>query len=196
MKQNKLFWIIPVVTVALEVLLMFACGVLAGTRNKPEVLKPVSVSSVESELLQSADKIGTSTVFWYTAEEEWMLACVVQAELREGSREQKVLVAEVVLNRVESDRFPNSIEEVLTQKGQFSSIGNYYSTHYEPDEDTLYAVETALGRTDDSAQGALYFYAPRYTDGETASWFENSLTFLFERREIVSGQVYLHRYFK
>ena len=196
MRCNRLIRIFPIILAFLEVFLLLFCGVLVRAENRPELLKPVSVPCEEPERPDLFEKDAADAVPKYTDEEARMLACVVQAELREGSLEQKRLIAEVVLNRVESGMFPDSILGVLTQKGQFSSIGNYYNTRYEPDEDTLSAVAAALGRTDDSAQGALYFYAPRYTGRETASWFENSLTFLFERREVVSGQVYLHRYFK
>lgn len=125
-----------------------------------------------------------------------MLVCVVRAEVQGGSRGHKRLIAEVVLNRVESNLFPDTISGVLTQKGQFPSIFNYYRTRYEPDSDTLLAVKTALERGKDSTGGALYFYAPRYTGENTAFWFEKELIFLFEREEGCFGQVYTHRFFK
>lgn len=53
-----------------------------------------------------------------------MLAQLVQAEAGNQDLKGKRLVADVVLNRVDSDKFPNAIEEVIFQKNhvQFSVI--------------------------------------------------------------------------
>lgn len=48
------------------------------------------------------------------------LAAIIWCEARGESYEGQLAVATVVMNRVESPRFPNTIEEVIAQKGQFS----------------------------------------------------------------------------
>lgn len=53
-----------------------------------------------------------------------MLAQLVEAEAGNQPFEGKCLVVDVILNRVESPDFPDSIEEVIFQKGQFSVITN------------------------------------------------------------------------
>lgn len=50
-----------------------------------------------------------------------LLALVVEAEAGNQSELGKRLVVDVVLNRVDSPDFPDSIEEVITQKNAFSS---------------------------------------------------------------------------
>ena len=48
------------------------------------------------------------------------MAAIIWCEARGESYEGQVAVGTVVMNRVESSRFPNTIEGVITQKGQFS----------------------------------------------------------------------------
>ncbi len=111
---------------------------------------------------------------WYTAEEQEMMGWIIQQEVRGGSLEHKRAVAEVILNRVKSPRFPDTIREVLLAPGQFTSVQNWYNRTYPPDEDTLQAVEDALsGNLKPVTGGAVFFYAPRWTDGATAAWFES-----------------------
>ena len=52
------------------------------------------------------------------------LAQLVEAEAGNQSFEGKCLVVDVVLNRVESDEFPDNIHDVIFQKGQFSVTWN------------------------------------------------------------------------
>ena len=53
-----------------------------------------------------------------------VLAQLIEAEAGNQPFEGKCLVADVVLNRVESPDFPNTISEVIFQEGQFSVIKN------------------------------------------------------------------------
>lgn len=53
-----------------------------------------------------------------------LLAQLVEAEAGNQSFEGKCLVADVILNRVESPDFPDTISEVIFQEGQFSVITN------------------------------------------------------------------------
>lgn len=117
----------------------------------------------------------------FTSEEVTMMEYIIQQEVRGASLKHKRIIANVIVNRVNSDTFPDTIEGVLFQKGQFTSAQNYYNRKYPPDEDTKRAVREVLNRQcDDLSQGALFFYAPRWTGQKTASWFENELDYLFE----------------
>ena len=53
-----------------------------------------------------------------------LLAQLVEAEAGNQDFEGKCLVVDVILNRVESDEFPDTITEVIFQEGQFSVIKN------------------------------------------------------------------------
>lgn len=54
----------------------------------------------------------------------YVLAQLVHAEAGNQSLEGKRLVADVVLNRVHSDDFPDTIEGVIHQNGQFECVSN------------------------------------------------------------------------
>ncbi len=53
-----------------------------------------------------------------------MLAAIIQCEAEGESYKGKVAVGAVVLNRVKSSKFPNTIEGVIKQKGQFSPVAS------------------------------------------------------------------------
>ncbi len=53
-----------------------------------------------------------------------MLAAIIQCEAEGESYKGKVAVGAVVLNRVKSSEFPNTIEKVIKQKGQFSPVAS------------------------------------------------------------------------
>lgn len=53
-----------------------------------------------------------------------MLAAIIQCEAEGESYKGKVAVGAVVLNRVRSKKFPNTIEGVIKQKGQFSPVAS------------------------------------------------------------------------
>jgi spore germination cell wall hydrolase CwlJ-like protein len=56
----------------------------------------------------------------YTKDDLILLACLVHSEAGTQSYEGKLAVANVVLNRVKSSRYPNTINAVIYQGGQFS----------------------------------------------------------------------------
>ena len=87
-----------------------------------------------------------------------ILERIVEAEATGEDIKGKILVANVVMNRVNSKTFPNSIEGVVFQKRQFSPIadGRYYSVTVT--NESKEAVSRAL-QGEDYSQGALYFAA-------------------------------------
>lgn len=106
-----------------------------------------------------------------SAAESELLARLVRAEAKGESYSGKVAVAEVVLNRVQSPLFPNTIEGVIYQSGQFSPVSN--GAIYTPaDAESIQAVNEALSGSN-LTNGALYFYNPRIV---RSSWFESKPT--------------------
>ena len=136
----------------------------------------------------AASKKQTPYMASYSDEE--LLGRLVQHEVGNCSLEHKRLVAQVVINRVRSSKFKqNTIRDVIYAPGQFSGVSNIVKDKYTPDAETRQAVHEVLtGACEDNSQGALYFYAPKWTAKRTANWFETDLTFLFE----IEG----HRFFK
>lgn len=117
------------------------------------------------------------------SEEDYqVLLRIVEAEAGGEDTEGKMLVAGVVLNRVASEDFPDSVKEVVFQRSngtaQFSPV---YSGRYDRvriSEDTVEAVERVLCG-EDLTEGALYFAARKYADTTKMRWFDEHLTYLF-----------------
>lgn len=91
------------------------------------------------------------------------LAQAVYHESRGESPEGQSAVAHVVLNRVESGEFPDSICAVVYQPHQFTNIRQ--TKPNKSSKSWSYAIETSLhamaGLSDDPTNGAKYFYAQR-----------------------------------
>lgn len=71
----------------------------------------------------------------YTEEDLWYMSHTVQAEAGYCEREMQEGVASVIMNRVNSDLFPNSVMECILQPGQYSTA-SYLSTQ-EPTEQVI-----------------------------------------------------------
>ena len=81
---------------------------------------------------------------YFTKEELDLLFHVVQAEVGdEYSFEQKINVAEVIFNRLNHERFPDTLFEILTPD-QFQPISNGNYQNVEVSEDTILACEYAF----------------------------------------------------
>lgn len=108
---------------------------------------------------------------------------IVQAEAGNEDETGKMLVAGVVLNRVENDKFPDTVKEVVMQQEggvyQFSPVANGSYGNVKVTKETIEAVDRVL-EGEDITQGALYFAARKYADPDKMKWFDNSLTKLFE----------------
>jgi len=83
----------------------------------------------------------------------YLLASLIWAEARGEPFEGQVAVGAVVMNRVESPEFPDTVEDVIYQEGQFAKVSDKFSLQ------TLEAAEAALDGCDPTG-GALYFYNP------------------------------------
>lgn len=108
---------------------------------------------------------------------------IVEAEATGEDLKGKMLIANVILNRVADERFPNTIEEVVWQQiggsAQFQPTidGRIYTV--EVTDETIEAVDRVLAG-EDYSQGALYFMARMASQDNSVSWFDNNLTLLFE----------------
>lgn len=60
----------------------------------------------------------------YTASELRYMTSIIYCEARGESYQGKKAVGIVVMNRVRSDKFPNTVKKVIYQSGQFSPVRN------------------------------------------------------------------------
>ena len=124
----------------------------------------------------------TGRIYEVSEEDYDALLRLVEAEASGEDIKGKLLVANVVLNRVKSGAFPDTIKEVIYQRqngrAQFSPVATGKIDRVAVSEETVEAVERALCGEDESA-GALYFVAPAYADAGNHQWFRDNLTLLF-----------------
>ena len=88
-----------------------------------------------------------------------LLAKLVYAEARGETYKGQVAVAAVVLNRVRSSSFPNTISGVIYQTNAFSCVNNG-SINNTPDSSCIRAARDAMNGWDPSG-GCLYYYNPK-----------------------------------
>lgn len=95
-----------------------------------------------------------------------LLAQLIQAEAGNQSLYGKRLVADVVLNRVRSPLFPDTVEEVIFQEGQFSVINNgaFNKAAYNMDDSSYKAVETEWDNLTNTS--ILYFNNSKKVGGD------------------------------
>ncbi|MEG0221651.1 MAG: cell wall hydrolase [Clostridia bacterium] len=94
-----------------------------------------------------------------------ILARVIYAEARGEPYQGKVAVGAVIVNRVKSSRFPNSIADVVYAPGQFCTVRDG-QINLRPSQEAFNAARDAISGIDPS-NGALYFYNPRTS---TSRW--------------------------
>lgn len=92
---------------------------------------------------------------------------VTRAEAGAWSKEGQQNVVYVILNRMNSAKFPNTLAEVIFQKGQFAVVSNGSWNRVEISEELREnVIEAYLNYSEENnAQGALYFGAGIKTGG-------------------------------
>lgn len=93
----------------------------------------------------------------WDADDSYRLAKIAMAEAEGEDTEGKALVILVVLNRVWSDDFPDTIEGVITEDTQFAAYENGRYDRVEPDADCYRALEMVQVEHWDESRGATYF---------------------------------------
>lgn len=156
-----------------EVLLIKPYLVLAPTEANPMVSCMQNLTLYPMEHLQLEHRAGRDYE---------ILLKIVEAEAGGESVEGKILVANVILNRMNSPDFPDTVEEVVYQvvEGypQFTPTADGRIDTVTVTEETVEAVNRALDGEDLSC-GALYFMASDHSEEHNVCWFENNLTWLF-----------------
>ncbi len=92
-----------------------------------------------------------------------LLARVINGEARGEPYLGQVAVGAVIMNRVKSSEFPNTIAGVIYQKGQFTCVTDGQIDKPFEDKATIYKAAREAMNGSDPTNGCLYFYDPRYT---------------------------------
>ena len=101
----------------------------------------------------------------YTSSDLYLLAKCIYAEARGESYTGQVAVGAVILNRVDSPAFPNTIAGVIYQKNAFTAVSDG-QINLEPDQTAMNAASDAMNGWDPT-YGCLYYYNPAVA---TSSW--------------------------
>lgn len=160
--------------------------VLVGQRTAKR--KETLISNMSSQVAKCMDNIDLHS--WELVERtkisdkdyETLLA-IVEAEAGGEDVKGRILVANVILNRVASDLFPDSVTEVVWQTSggspQFTPTVDGRIETVKVSDTTKEAVNRAIDGEDHS-DGALFFLEKRYSENQNVAWFDSSLKFLFQ----------------
>ena len=128
-----------------------------------EVYSGLSVEDQDSLTVEQKANVAGMSVSEYS-----FFSSVVEAESdrKNGSIEGRVMIAIVILNRVDSKKFPNTITKVLRQRGQFSvvSSGAYKRVGRTKLSDRA-VIEAVRRKKNGSAPAVLYFRSGHYFRG-------------------------------
>ena len=104
----------------------------------------------------------------YSNNDTYLLAKAVYAEARGEPYSGQVAIAAVILNRVKSSSFPNTVSGVIYQPWAFTAV-NDGQINLEPNATAYQAARDALNGWDPT-YGSLYYYNPNTA---TNSWIKS-----------------------
>lgn len=139
--------------------------------------------TIQEEVLTEEENVETEilTENYLTLDEQEyeVLLKIVEAEAGCEDETGRMLVANVILNRVNSDRFPDTVSDVVYQRvrgnAQFSPVANGRINSVNVSDATIAAVDRVLSGEDES-QGAFFFRAVYCK----SKWFDRKLTRVVE----------------
>lgn len=164
--------------------LMVGSGVNQTEAAAVQMLGELSIKLVADEQAQIHDVAmplvanvveKTKRTTTLTEEEILLMQKVVSAESRGESQEAQYTVACVILNRLESPIFPDTLEGVIRQSGQFTCVGNGIINNVPITESVEQAVEKALDNN---------------TVDEDVLWFRSSHYHTFYNQAFQIGELY------
>ena len=136
-------------------------NVSSSMENKVNELDARSITLAENPTLMSDEDYDT-------------LLRIVEAEAGSEDIKGRVLVANVIMNRMKSDDFPNTVTEVVWDNSdgvpQFSPTYDGRINEVTVSDETKEAVKQALKGTDYS-EGALFFIQKSAAEAHNIKWF-------------------------
>ncbi|MCI8500563.1 MAG: spore cortex-lytic enzyme [Clostridia bacterium] len=107
----------------------------------------------------------------YTSSDLYLMAKAIYAEGRGESYTGQVAIGAVIMNRVRSSKFPNTVAGVIYQKGAFTAVSDG-QINLEPNQSAYNAAKDAMNGWDPT-YGCLYYYNPAVA---TSAWIFNRKT--------------------
>lgn len=157
-------------------------GQRAETREIQAHLDFIVPDTEEIEEMRSRSIVYSESQLIMSDEDYANLLKIVEAEAGGEDLKGKILVANVIFNRIESPDFPSNVTDVIWERSggstQFSPVADGRIYTVTVSEETKEAVNRAIDG-EDYSHGALYFMEERYADEENVKWFKEELKFLF-----------------
>ena len=130
-------------------------------------------SSMHAVHVQRGSGVLVSGNQYYNQDDLFWLSRVIYAESGNQSLKGQMAVGNVVLNRVHSPLFPNSVHEIIAQRNQFTTYRGGKLANRTPNESSVLAAKLVLdGGVVAESEGALYF------DSLVKSWAARSRTYV------------------
>lgn len=135
--------------------------------------------TAEQVVMEETPEALTGNSFNLEDQEYQVLLKIVEAEAGCEDTEGRMLVANVVMNRVRNGYFPNTVTEVVYQRqdgtAQFSPVSDGRIDTVNVSQGTIDAVARVMNG-EDISQGALFFRSVRSRSG----WFDQKLSRVLE----------------
>jgi len=138
-------------------------------------LKKILTAAAVAGFLLAGSSAGArvDTAVSLTPDETQQVLKMAMAEAEGEDTEGKALVIRVILNRVESGKFPDTVEGVLNEPGAFESMTNGRFAAAVPDMGCYDALEVIQTEDWDGSEGATYF------ESGGSGWHAGNLKYLF-----------------
>ncbi len=150
--------------------------------DRESMVMGIASRTSSGQRVVDCSELQRNSKYQLTEDDLEVLLRIVEAEAGCEDEDGKLLVANVILNRLNSPKFPDSITEIVFQREngvvQFSPVYDGSYACAEVSEETVNAVGRALDG-EDISDGALYFAARQYADDDRMRWFDEKLTLLF-----------------
>lgn len=119
-------------------------------------------NTVETVIKAKPNRNKEVKIYKLSEDEEYLLAKISQCEAGNCSIETRVKIMQCIWNRKQSDKFPDTIEEVIFQNSngiyQFTPVSPNGSWYYkEPTESDYEAIEVFKNKVKDDSENILYF---------------------------------------
>lgn len=101
----------------------------------------LDVEENDTDIVQSCE---VRPDYWMDNDEYELFAKCVEAEAGTEGFIGKQYVVDVILNRADSDKYPNNVKDVIMQKHQFEVVSNGRIYDVTPTEETYRAINTEL----------------------------------------------------
>ena len=132
---------------------------LLGPKIEEMIVDEVETIDIVEPIIEAEETVD-EPIISISNEDIELLALVTMAEAERESEEGKRMVIDTILNRVDSERFDNTISEVIYAPNQFTSMWNgRIDRCYVADDICQLVIEELTNRTN---YDVLYFTAYQY----------------------------------